>query len=119
MKARTIRERGPTREHRLSLLYLAPSLIIFAIFVFYPLGRTFYLSTMGTDIIGRANKFVGLGNFADMFTDPGFFKSLGTTALCVLFTVVPAIVGALVVVLLLESRISGQRMFRTVFALPF
>lgn len=119
MEARAIRRRGPTGEHRLSLLYLAPSLLIFAIFVFYPLGRTFYLSTMGTDIIGRANKFVGLDNFADMFADPGFFKALGTTALFVLFTVVPAIFGALVVVLLLESRISGQRMFRTVFALPF
>ncbi|GAA3164318.1 sugar ABC transporter permease [Nonomuraea salmonea] len=119
MQARAISQRGPTGERRLALLYLAPSLLIFAIFVFYPLGRTFYLSTMGTDIIGRANKFVGLDNFTAMFSDPAFFKAIGTTALFVLFTVVPAILGALAVVLLLESRISGQRMFRTVFALPF
>ncbi|MEE2037799.1 sugar ABC transporter permease [Nocardiopsis sp. CT-R113] len=98
--------------------FLAPSMAVFALFLAYPLGRTVYLSLHGNDIIGRPNRFVGLSHFAEM-ASPEFAGVLLTTLLFTLGVVVPGVVGALVVVLLLEGVVRGQRFLRGAFALPF
>lgn len=106
-------------EHGLAWLFLLPSLAVFAVFVIYPLYRSFILSVHGSDIFGRQSRFVGLGHFRDMVSDPAFYQVLGVTAMFAVFTVVPSVLGALFLVLLMESRIRGMRLFRTAFALPF
>nr|WP_330091590.1 sugar ABC transporter permease [Nocardiopsis sp. CT-R113] len=110
------RERG--RESAMAWAFLAPSMAVFALFLAYPLGRTVYLSLHGNDIIGRPNRFVGLSHFAEM-ASPEFAGVLLTTLLFTLGVVVPGVVGALVVVLLLEGVVRGQRFLRGAFALPF
>lgn len=110
--------RARVTEYALAWLLLLPSLVVFALFVFWPLGRTLYLSTHGNDIFGAPSSFVGLDHYAAMFSRE-FGKVLATTALFTLLSVVPAVLGALVVVLLLEARIRGVRVLRTAFALPF
>ena len=112
------RRRERSREATLAWAFLAPSVVVFALFLAYPLGRTAYLSMHGNDIIGRPNRFVGFSHFAEMAT-PEFGGVLLTTLLFTLGVVVPGVVGALVVVLLLEGVIRGQRLLRGAFALPF
>ena len=108
-----------SRDHGLAWMFLLPSLAVFAVFVLYPLYESFVLSTHGSDIFGNSSRYVGLKHFQDMFADSGFYKILGTTALFTLLTVVPGVLGALALVLLMESRIRGIRLFRSAFALPF
>lgn len=110
--------RARIREYALAWLLLLPSLAVFALFVFWPLGRTLYLSAHGNDIFGAPSSFVGLDHYAAMLSRE-FGAVLATTALFTLLSVVPAVLGALVVVLLLEARIRGVRVLRTAFALPF
>jgi sn-glycerol 3-phosphate transport system permease protein len=95
--------RGPTaprrRFHRESLLawgFLAPSAVVFVVFLLYPLGRTVYLSMHGNDIVGRPSRFVGLSHFAEM-ASPEFGRILLTTLLFTVGVVVPGVVGALAV----------------------
>ena len=106
-------------RHWLAWAYLAPSLLVYGLVIFWPLGRSIYLSLHGSDIFGGAGQYVGLDNYRDMFTSSDFAQVLLTTALFTLLSVLPAVLGALVVVLLLEARIRGTRLFRTAFALPF
>ncbi|MEU2610214.1 sugar ABC transporter permease [Micromonospora sp. NPDC007271] len=114
------RRRRPARfgEPGLAWLLLLPSVVVFALFVFWPLGRTLYLSVHGNDIFGASSVYVGGEHYREMLSAE-FGKVLATTALFTLFSVVPAILGALLVVLLLEARIRGVRVLRTAFALPF
>jgi sn-glycerol 3-phosphate transport system permease protein len=105
--------------HALSWAFLAPSLMIFGLFIAWPLGRSVYLSLHGTDLFGGAGRYVGIDNYRDMLTSPEFGKVLAITGLFTLLSVVPAIAGALLVVLLLEARIRAARLFRTTFAMPF
>ena len=77
------------------------------------------LSFQGTDIIGRPGAFVGMANYQRLFSDPGFVKVLGVTAAFTVLTVIPSIVGALVIALMLQQKIRAIRFFRTAFALPF
>ncbi|MER7418317.1 sugar ABC transporter permease [Micromonospora peucetia] len=115
--ARKVR-RARFSESGLAWLMLVPSVAVFALFVFWPLGRTLYLSVHGNDIFGAASEYVGGAHYRDMLSGE-FGKVLATTALFTLFSVVPAVLGALFVVLLLEARIRGVRVLRTAFALPF
>ncbi|MCH9276553.1 sugar ABC transporter permease [Bifidobacterium amazonense] len=101
------------------LLYLLPAIAVFACFVVYPLIRTFILSASGTDILGRQSQFVGLRNFQRVFTDPEFGKIMLNTLLFAVYTVVPTIVLSLVIALMLNKESTVNRVFRTVFALPF
>lgn len=105
-------------ESGLGWLMLLPSVVVFALFVFWPLGRTLYLSVHGNDIFGAPSVYVGAEHYQKMLSAE-FGQVLATTALFTLFSVVPAVLGALVVVLLLEARIRGVRVLRTAFALPF
>lgn len=115
-----VRRPRPVRfdEFGLGWLLLLPSVVVFALFVFWPLGRTLYLSVHGNDIFGAASVYVGGEHYREMLSAQ-FGKVLATTGLFTLFSVVPAVLGALFVVLLLEARIRGVRVLRTAFALPF
>src|ERR1700712_2264337 len=110
---------GLGRERVLSLALLLPSLVVFGLFLFWPLVRTFQLSTTGQDLFGRANRSVGLANFKAVLQDPEFTRVLGVTAGYVLLTVLPSILLALVLALLLQHPLAGLRVLRSAFAMPF
>lgn len=95
-----------------------PSVVGLGIFIFYPLVRSLYLSVHGNDIFGGAGAYVGAKNYADMLASPDFRQVLVNTLAFTLLTVVPGVLGALVVVLLLETRVRATRAFRTAFAIP-
>lgn len=110
--------RPKATERGLAWLMLLPSVAVFGFFIFWPLGRTFYLSAHGNDIFGAPSEYVGFDHYKELLS-ADFGKVLGTTALFTLLSVLPAVLGALLVVLLLEARIRGVRLLRTAFALPF
>ncbi|MGE7432969.1 carbohydrate ABC transporter permease [Kitasatospora sp. NPDC001175] len=116
-------KRGPGRpdwgERTLAWAFLLPSLVVFALFIGYPLGRTLYLSTHGNDLFGAPSRYVGMRHYTDLLASAEFHKTLVTTLLFVLLTVLPGVFGALGLVLLLESRVRGVRWLRSAFALPF
>ncbi len=111
--------RASRREGMTAFLFLLPSLVVFLVFVFYPLVQSFSLSVHSNDIIGRPTLFVGLENYVAMLTGPDFRLVLWTTFSFAIITVVPGIGIALGLALLLTARIRGIRFFRTAFALPF
>jgi sn-glycerol 3-phosphate transport system permease protein len=102
-----------------ALLYLVPALVVFVAFFFFPLGRSIYLSFQRSDLFGRPRGFVGVEHYTDLFTDPGFGKTLLVTLGFTVLTVIPSILIGLVLALLLQERIRAVRFFRTAFALPF
>ncbi|MGC3988149.1 MAG: sugar ABC transporter permease [Chthoniobacteraceae bacterium] len=111
--------RAPSRDVLVALAFLAPSLAVFGAFVFYPLGRSLWLSFFANDLLGQPISFVGLEQYARIFTDPQFTAVLGTTAWFVVLTVVPSIVIGLGLALLVQPRIAGIGVFRTLLATPF
>lgn len=98
------------------LLFLLPSLVFFSIFLFYPMIRTVYLSFFLTNASGAPTVFVGLDNFAQIFSSPLFLKSLKTTFLFVLYTVPGTIVISLFLAVIANEKLRGIGMFRTIFS---
>lgn len=101
-----------------ALLYLGPSLFFFAVFVFYPLIKSFHLSLHSTDLLGAAKNYVGFQQYADIFTQGNFGKNLWITCLFTLFTVLPGILLSLLLAYIANWRLRGIGIFRTIFATP-
>ena len=110
-------QRRQIRTFLLALLYLSPSLIIFAAFTFIPLVRSFWLSTYLTNPIGLPSKFIGLENYRRMFATPVFLNSLSRSAQFVLYTVPGAILVSLGLAILGNLRLKGIQFFRMAFSI--
>ena len=72
---------GDRSGRRVAYLLLAPATILFAVFMFYPLLYTFYLSFFDWNMTRPTKEFVGLANYISVFTDPNFGKIMGNTVL--------------------------------------
>lgn len=101
-------------------LYLLPSLIIFAVFTFFPAFFSMVVSTFRWNLPGKA-MFIGLENYIYLFTDaieaPIFWKSLGNTFYFAVGVPINLIIS-LMLALLLNRKIRGVGIFRTAFFLP-
>lgn len=96
--------------------FLAPSLFLFAVFVFYPLVRSIWLGFHATDPFGRREVWAGIEQYRDVLTSPDFRYSLMVTGQFALYTVVPATLIGLYLALLVHRRLPGILLFRTVFS---
>lgn len=105
-----------TANSRTALLYLLPSIVLFSVFIFYPMIRTLYLSFFLTNQNGEAVMFVGFENFTYLLQSPEFLNSMKATGLFVLYTVPTTIVIALILALLANEKLKGIGFFRTIFS---
>ena len=97
---------------------LALPLGVFAIFVIWPLLSSFYYSFTNWNGFNSDYDFVGFSNFAKIFTDSLFLNAaVNTTIWMVAAILVPTVLG-LLLALLLDSRVPGTRIFKTIFYLP-
>ncbi len=78
-------------------LYLAPTLIILAIFVFLPVITSFNLSLNRIAPFGNKMRFVGMENYTKLLTDSDYWNSIQVT---LLFTIGTVVIGLVLAVLL-------------------
>lgn len=101
---------------RTALLYLLPSIVLFTVFIFYPMFKTIYLSFFLTDQQGNPALFVGFENYAYLLESESFKKSIKATFLFVLYTVPTGVILALALALLANEKLRGIGFFRTIFS---
>ena len=98
-------------------LYIAPWLIGFFLLTLIPFVSSFVYSFTNYDMFSF--KFVGLKNYIDIFTNNRIFSdSLGRTLWYTLIAVPGKLVVALILALLLNKKIKGIGIYRTLFYLP-
>ncbi|WP_100330236.1 carbohydrate ABC transporter permease [Bacillus xiapuensis] len=97
-------------------LFLLPSLLLFGVFLFYPMVKTVYLSLFLTNSSGETTLFVGLKNYIETLTSPLFLNSMKVTGLFVLYTVPPTIIFSLFLALLANEKLKGVGVYRTIFS---
>lgn len=108
-------------QERAGLAFIAPWLIGFALFTALPMFMSLVLAfTKWTAMtpLSRA-EYVGAANFATLFTDDASFRrSLWVTGYYVLLAVPVTQVVALAVALLMNARVHGIGIFRTIYFVP-
>ncbi len=101
----------------IAYLFLLPNLIGFLIFTLIPILCSLALSVMEWDS-SNPMVFVGLENFKRLFTDETFKISLWNTVYYSIFTVPLTMVSALALAMILNQKLKGINIFRTVFFFP-
>ena len=98
--------------------FIAPFLIIFAVFMAYPMVQSMILATQQT-FGPKTTQFVGLNNFRDLWSDPLFWKALRNTFIYAASSVAIQLPLSLGLAMLLNSRqLKGRAFFRLVFFSP-
>jgi multiple sugar transport system permease protein len=106
------------REAAQGYMFVAPWIIGFLCFTGGPLLFSLYASFTNYDITSRMD-WVGLRNYQVMFNrDPLFWISLKNTLYYVAIMVPLTTIGSLLVAVLLNVKVPGMRIFRTIYYLP-
>lgn len=110
--------RAVRRDLRNGLLFVSPWLVGLSVFTLYPIFASFYYSFTVYDIVSPP-QFTGLANYRDLLTnDPLFWKAVRNTLYYVVIAVPLYLTTALTVALLLNIKLRGMAVYRTLFFLP-
>lgn len=100
------------------LLFALPWLVGFLGFTLYPLVMSVYYSFTSYNVV-QPPVWTGLDNYRELFfQDPLFWKALYNTLYFTAFSVPLSLATALFLALLLNQKVPGLALFRTVFFLP-
>ncbi len=99
------------------LLYVLPWLLGFLAFSLIPMIVSFFYSFYDFNFFSRMRP-VGLGNFARMVDDPNFFSSVKATFTFVVFAVPAKIIVALLIAMVMNTKLKAINLYRTIFYLP-
>ncbi len=105
-------------EAKWGLAFVAPTMIGLIILNFYPIFNTIYQSFCKTGDFGKGNTFVGLANYQTVLKATETWQSLWNTIKYALIEVPFGIIIALLLAVLLNKKIAGRSIYRTIFFLP-
>jgi multiple sugar transport system permease protein len=107
------------REAIEAYLFISPWIIGFILFLVIPIGMAAYSAFTKWTIINPPPRWVGLANFEEMFTSDRYFGwSLGITIKYMLMTLIPFLILGLGLAVLLNQKLRGMNLFRTIFYIP-
>jgi len=105
------------KERGLAALFLLPSLIVFGVFVFYPLINNVILGFYRTaPFPGLPDTYVGFDQYRDVLTSHDFWNSLKTTVIFAVMTVPVGIALGLALAVLAHQQLRGIGIYRTFFS---
>jgi len=112
--------RGWYKRNEIALtpwLFLAPAILFFLFYVIFPIFQSFSISLYDWDGLGEA-KFVGLGNYQELFDDNAFEVSLWNNLKWLVLYLLAIPVG-LFIALFLNQTVVGIRLYKSLFFFPF
>ncbi|MGV8048850.1 MAG: carbohydrate ABC transporter permease [Anaerolineaceae bacterium] len=100
-------------------LFILPALILFVVFMVYPLLKGFQISFFDWSIMpNKPSTFIGLDNYTRIFSDKIAGVAFKNTILYVAITVPAQMIFAMLVAVLINSLTKGKMFFRAVYYIP-
>jgi glucose/mannose transport system permease protein len=112
------------RERWIAFLMLLPSIILLAVFVYGFIGWTTRVSLSKWDGVNPDYTWVGLSNFRQLFSQAGgvaakrFTIDLWNTLFFTIFFLLLCVVIGLFLAILLDQRVKGEGLYRTIYLFP-
>ena len=104
-------------QARTAVAFLLPNLIGFLVFIVYPVFRALLISLTNWNGFKQMD-FVGISNYVKLFSDSTFLISLQNTMVYTIVTVPLSIMFGILMALLMNTKIPGIKVFRTIYFLP-
>ena len=104
---------------RMAYVFLFPGLVLFALFVIYPMLYSLRISFYDWNVIKPLKSgFVGLDNYRTLLSTPIFRRAVLNTLAYTIVTVPGQMIVALIVAILLNQNVKGKTFFRVAYYLP-
>lgn len=115
------KRRSPEPAAWIGWAFIAPNLIGFAVFTFFPLLFSLAISFAEWDVISGLDgiRWVGTGNFRRLLSEGDFWSSGGRTLIYAGIGVPLTTAGGMLVALALNGPIPGRAVLRLIFFIPF
>jgi raffinose/stachyose/melibiose transport system permease protein len=107
------------QQARYAVLFIAPGLLIYLVFMIYPFLNTIHLSFTNWDGITANKDWVGLSNYARIFGEEAALKAFANNIIWVILGTISPVVLGLFEALLVWSGARASILFRTLYFLPF
>lgn len=100
-------------------LLLLPQLVVTFIFFLWPAEQAFEQAFYQEDAFGLSRNFVGLDNFINLFQNPQYYASIGTTFVFSFFVAFCGIGVALWLAVMADRVIRGKLVYQTLLVWPY
>ncbi len=117
-KKKTAEKKQRNKEFFWGWVFFAPTLAGLLVLNIIPIFQTIYKSFFQVGAFGRGNRFVGLENYLEMLGDSQVWQSLVNTFVYAILEVPISIAISLVLAALLNRKIRGRSVYRTIYFLP-
>jgi raffinose/stachyose/melibiose transport system permease protein len=108
-----------THQRRNAYLMLLPAVVCFVVFIAYPLLNTVRWSFFDASLTNPVRRFVGVGNYLELFRDPVFWISLRNNIIILVGSVIFQVgIGLLLAAVFDRSVRRGSTFFRTLIFTP-
>lgn len=115
----SFRERLDAGSGTLPYFLVTPTIILILLIAVYPILDAIRQSFLDNPLAVSGASFVGFANYAQIFRDPGFLNSIGTTFIFSIISVALEAVLGLGVALLINKNFPGRSLVRTSILIPF
>ncbi|MFF4349579.1 carbohydrate ABC transporter permease [Streptomyces sp. NPDC001530] len=106
------------RRHRAFYMFTSPWIIGFLLLTIAPMAYALWLSFTTFDGISPHWRYVGLGNYRELFSDAQTWDALGRTGLFAVTSVPLSIIAGLGLAVLVNRPLRARGLFRTLLYLP-
>ncbi|MFW5986092.1 MAG: carbohydrate ABC transporter permease [Halanaerobiales bacterium] len=106
-------------EKMMAFIFCLPALIPLTVFWIGPMVFAFYLSLTDWDFMMPTYNIVGLQNYYSLFQNPEFYRTLKNTLYFTAGSVLPAVFGGLLLAILLNRKLPGRNLYRTLIFSPW
>lgn len=115
-KART---NARAKQMAMFWVFVLPALIPLIVFWIYPIMRSIWISFTNWDFMTPTYDIVGLKNYRSLFRDSRFYNALWNTLVFTLGTLIPTILGGLLLAVLLQRNFKGKGILEFILFSPW
>jgi raffinose/stachyose/melibiose transport system permease protein len=122
LTARTVTRatrRSSRRKWPLVLAFLTPALLLYVVFVIYPIAQGMRYSVFDWNGLEPLTQFIRLDNFKDALQDPAFTGALKHNLIILVLTLVLQLPFAMFLAVLLDQNLRGRAFMRMLFFAPY
>lgn len=107
------------KEGMIALLILLPSIALVGYFVYASIGWNVVVSLTDWNTLKPSYNIIGFGHYAEILQDSTFWISFQNNLLLILLFVPSSILLGLFLAILLDNKVKGEGVYRTIYLLPF
>lgn len=119
IKCRKSRMTNRTKNEILALLFLLPSIVLFAMFKYYPILSGVFVSFFDIDIVNLPGDFCGLKNYVRAFNDARFYQAIWHNVKFFIYCIIMTFWQPIILAILVnEMRRKSKTVYRLLYFIP-